>query len=244
MTKDPSHPQARPVFATTVWTKVLEARGASEPAREALGRLCASYYAPVHAFIRYNVRDPNQARDVTHEFFARLLAGAGIDSIDPERGRFRSFLLGAVKHFLADQRDHDGRIKRGAGLQFESLDAPSEGETPPEYPDPKSPDPEREFDRKWALTVLDRALASLSREHEGTGRREQFALLKPALTNESRLSHAAVASQLGMNEGAVKVAVHRLRRRFRDLMKAEIAETLRDPSQVEEELACLLEALR
>ena len=110
MTKDSPHPPAKAVFATTVWTKVLEARGASEPAREALGRLCESYYAPVHSFIRYNVRDPSQARDLTHEFFACLLDGAGIDSIDPQRGRFRSFLLGAVKHFLADRRDHEGRV--------------------------------------------------------------------------------------------------------------------------------------
>jgi RNA polymerase sigma factor (sigma-70 family) len=232
------------VFATTQWTQVLEARGESSDAQSALSRLCAAYYAPVFAFIRRTVGNDEAARDLTQEFFARLLGLHGIDSVDPERGRFRSFLLGAVKHFLADMRDHANRLKRGAGQSVESLDAGTDT-SPLEFADKNAQSPEKEFDRKWALTILDHAFAALAKEHGGAGKTEQLLVLKPWLTGESAgLSQAEAAGQLGLNEGAVKVAIHRLRRRFRDLVKAEIAETLRDQSQVENELGCLIAALR
>ncbi len=235
-----------PVFATTQWTQVLEARGESSNAKTALADLCVAYYPPVFAFIRHNAPDDESARDLTQEFFARLLARHGIANVDPERGRFRSFLLGAVKHFLSDARDHSARLKRGAGIPLLSLEESGTDTSPGlQLPDPKLISPDREFDRKWALTVLDRALAALAKEHESIGKLDHFRALKPWLTGEtSDLSQADAARYLNLNEGAVKVAIHRLRRRFRDLVKAEIAHTLRDPAQIDHELACLMAALR
>jgi RNA polymerase sigma factor (sigma-70 family) len=235
-----------PIFATTQWTHVLEARGDSGDAKAALSDLCAAYYPPVFAFIRHNAPDDDTARDLTQEFFARLLARHGIDHVDPERGRFRSFLLGAVKHFLSDVRDHSARLKRGAGIPLQSLDATGTDTSPAlQHPDTKLISPDREFDRKWALTVLDRALAALAKEHESAGKLDHFRALKPWLTGEtSGLSQADAAAALNLNEGAIKVAIHRLRRRFRDLVKSEIAHTLRDPAQTDHELACLMAALR
>src|SRR5579863_10148857 len=127
-----------PVFVTTRWTRVLQAKGDSPEARAALSDLCAAYYAPVFAFIRRNAPEEDPARDLTQEFFARLLARGGIDHVDPQRGRFRSFLLGAVKHFLADMRDHDRRLKRGAGQPMQSLDAETESAPGPQAPDLKA----------------------------------------------------------------------------------------------------------
>jgi RNA polymerase sigma factor (sigma-70 family) len=223
---------------------VLEARGDTPDAKAALSDLCDAYYAPVFAFIRRNAPDEDTARDLTQEFFARLLTRHGIDKVERERGRFRSYLLGAVKHFLADMRDHDHRLKRGAGQSLEPLDPGTDTTTGLQLPDPKAPSPEREFDRKWAFIVLDRALAALAEEHKIAGKSDQFEALRPWLTGDTEdLSQADAASRLGINEGAVKVAIHRLRRRFRELVKAEIGQTLHNPAQVADELACLQAAL-
>ena len=154
-------------FVTTHWTRVLEARGDSPEAKAALSDLCAAYYAPVFAFIRRNAPDEDAARDLTQEFFARLLARQGIAAVDPQRGRFRSFLLGAVKHFLADMREHAHRLKRGAGQPIESIEPGTDTSPGLQLPDPNAPSPDREFDRKWALTLLDRALAALARGTRG-----------------------------------------------------------------------------
>jgi RNA polymerase sigma factor (sigma-70 family) len=245
---DPERPAESPpsaeTFVTTQWTQVLEARGDSPAAKAALSDLCAAYYAPAFAFIRRNTADPEQARDLTQEFFARLLGRHGIDGADPDRGRFRSFLLGAVKHFLADIRDHAHRLKRGAGRPLESIDPGTDTSPGLQLPDPNAPGPDREFDRKWALTLLDRALAALAREHQAAGKAAHFEALKPWLTGDTEnLSQADIARRLGLNEGAVKVAIHRLRRRFRELIKNEIRQTLSDTAQVDEELHYLLQAL-
>lgn len=231
-------------FVTTRWTRVLEARGDSPDAKAALGDLCVAYYAPVLAFIRHQTPDEDAARDLTQEFFSRLLARQGIDNVDPQRGRFRSFLLGAVKHFLSDMRDQAHRLKRGAGQLFETIDPGTDTSPGLQLPDVNIPSPDREFDRKWALTVLDRALVALAEEHRSAGKSEHFEALKPWLTGDAEnLPQAEAARQLGINEGAVKVAIHRLRRRFRELVKAEIGQTLNDPSHAGDELACLLAAL-
>ena len=245
MTTEASGQAARglAVFATTQWTRVLEARGESPEAKAALSDLCAAYYAPVFAYIRNHTPDEETARDLTHEFFQRLLTRHGIDSVDPNRGRFRSFLLGAVKHFLSDARDHSHRLKRGGGQQIESLDAASDTCPAMQVADP-SRSPEREFDRKWALTVLDRALTMLAEEHRTVGKLDQFNALKPWLTGDADdLSQAGAARELDLNEGALKVAIHRLRRRFRELVKLEIGRTLNDPAQIPHELACLTASL-
>ena len=222
-----NHPSSS--FVTTQWTQVLEARGDSPAARTALSDLCTAYYEPVFAFIRRNGADEELTRDLTQEFFARLLAGRGVGGADPQRGRFRSYLLGAVKHFLADMHRRDSRLKRGAGLPLESIDSGTDTSPGLQLPDPMSPGPDLEFDRKWALTILERALTSLAREHGD--KPSQFEALKPWLTRDSgNISQAAVASRLGMNETAVKVAIHRLRRRFREVIKEEIASNCGQPS--------------
>ncbi len=223
---------------------MLEARGDSPDAKAALGELCAAYYAPVLAFIRRNAPDEDAARELTQEFFSRLLARQGIDNVDPQRGRFRSFLLGAVKHFLADMRDHAHRLKRGAGKPIETIDPGTDTSPGLQLLDPNAPSPERLFDRKWALTLLDRALTALAEEHKAAGKSDQFEALKPWLTGDTEnISQAHAAGQLNLNEGAVKVAIHRLRRRFREVIKNEIGQTVNDRAQVDEELHYLLDAL-
>lgn len=235
---------AGPVFVTTQWTRVVEARGDSTEGRAALGELCEAYYAPVFAFIRRNAPDEEAARDLTQEFFARLLAGGGIGGADPQRGRFRSFLLGAVKHFLSDMRDHDKRLKRGAGRPVESLDAGTGTSPGLEAADSRAVAPDREFDHKWALTVLELAFAALAREYKDLGKSAQFEALKPWLTGDSEnLSQAEAARRLDMNEGAVKVAIHRLRRRLREAIRNEISQTVKESADVDREMRELLEAL-
>ena len=232
------------VFLTTQWTQVLQARGDSPDAKAALSDLCAAYYAPVFAFIQREGREEDAARELTHEFFARLLARQGLDTVESGRGRFRSFLLGAVKHFLADRRDHANAVKRGSGGTPLPLDTATDTSPGLEIPDARVPGPDREFDRKWALTLLDRALATLAQEHAASGESAKFDALKPWLTGDTdNLSQAGAARGLSMNAGAVKVAIHRLRRRFREAIKTEIAQTVSDRGQVDEELRHLVEAM-
>jgi len=242
----PSQPPPNPeAFATTHWTRVLEACGDSSEAKAALSDLCALYYAPVHAFIRRDARDEEAARDLTQEFFSRLLGRQGIHQVDPTRGRFRSFLLGAVKHFLADMRDRDARLKRGAGYIIETLQPETDTSAGLEMPDPNAPSPDQVFDRKWALTLLERALVVLAEEHKSAGKSAQFEVLKMWLTGDNEtIAQSEAARQLGVNEGTVKVAIHRLRRRFREVIKMEIGRTVQEAAQVDDELHELLQALR
>jgi RNA polymerase sigma-70 factor (ECF subfamily) len=231
-------------FAPTHWTLVLRARGDSPEARAALSDLCGAYYGPVLAFIRRSGHDEESARDLAQEFFARLLERPSIDTVDPKRGRFRSFLLGAVKHFLADMHEHAHRLKRGGGRPHEPIDAGTDTSPGFELADPTAPSPEREFERKWALTLLDRALALVAEEYETAGKSEYFETLKPWLTGDIEdLAQTEAARRLNLTEGAVKVAIHRLRRQFRQHIKNEIAQTVRDRAQVDEELHHLLQAL-
>ena len=233
-------------FVTTHWTRVLEARGDSPEAQAALGDLCAAYYAPVLAFLRRSGRDEDAARDLAQEFFARLLTRRGLDTVEPGRGRFRSFLLGAVKHFLADQHDRASAAKRGGGHEPIPLDARPANDTTVtlQIPDSSATVPDTFFDRQWALTILDRALAALATEHAVAGKADHFEALKPWLTGDTeKLSQADAARRLELNEGAVKVAIHRLRKRFRELVKAEIAQTVGAGADVQTELSYLLEVL-
>ena len=233
-------------FMETHWTLVLRARGESPAAQAALSELCEAYYAPVAAFIRFAGRDEEAARDLSQEFFARLLAGHGLDCVERGRGRFRSFLLGAVKHFLADQHDRAQAAKRGGGQTLVSIEAGSGTNTTTEFqiPDPAGSAPDTVFDRQWAQTLVERAVNLLAGEFATAGKPEQFETLKPWLLGEiNALSQAHAASRLGMTEGAAKVAIHRLRRRFRELVKGEIARTVGDAAQVQEELQYLVEVL-
>jgi len=241
-----SAPVSSGQFAPTRWTQVLQARGESPEAQAALSELCAGYWQPVFAFIRREGRDEDAARDLTQGFFARLLARHGLDTLEPGRGRFRSFLLGAVKHFLADQRDHDQAAKRGGGQPTLSLSGGTGTISTAELqiPDPAGPPSDTVFDRQWAATLVERAISAAAAEFAAAGKSEQFNALKPWLLGDlESMSQADAARQLGLTEGAIKVAIHRLRKRFRELVKTEIAHTLGDQGQVQEELRYLLEVL-
>ena len=239
-----SESQASHVFAPTRWTLVLRARGGSVEARGALSELCEAYYQPVFRFLRREGREEDAARELTQEFFARLLAGNGIGAADPRRGRFRSYLLGAVKHFLGDQRKQEQRLKRGGGVAPESLDA-EHGTAPGlQVADHASAPDDTVFDREWALAVMDRALQSLAAEFAGADKAEQFTVLKPWLVGDAAaLQQAAAATRLGLSESAIKVAIHRLRKRFREVIRAEIAQTIDDAAEVDGELRYLVEVL-
>jgi RNA polymerase sigma factor (sigma-70 family) len=233
-------------FAPTRWTLILRARGETPAARAALSELCEAYYQPVLSFLRREGREEDPARELTQEFFARVLARGGFDEADPERGRFRSYLLGTLKHFLADQRKHEHRLKRGGGVIAESLDAagPHDESRSLQVADTSLPAPEAFFDREWALAVMARALAVLEQEFITAGKAPHFDTLKPWLMGEApSMSQADAARQLGLSEGAVKVGIHRLRKRFRDTVRTEISQTLRDPSLVDEELRHLIASL-
>ena len=241
-----NRPHASGNFAPTRWTQVLRARGESPEAQTALGELCEAYWQPVFDFIRHTGRGDDGARELTQEFFARLLARRGLDTVEPGRGRFRSYLLGAVKHFLAGQHDRAMAAKRGGGQAPLSIAAGADPDTAGELqiPDPAGPVPDSVFDRQWALTLVGRVVDRLAADFAAEGRGDQFDTLKPWLLGDiESLSQADAACRLGLTEGAVKVTIHRLRRRFRDGIKAEITHTIGDPTQVHDELSYLLEVL-
>jgi RNA polymerase sigma-70 factor (ECF subfamily) len=225
-------------FAATRWTLVLRAGGRGEPAKAALSDLCGAYYEPVVAFLRREGRDADTARETAHAFFESVLT-AGMGNPEPARGRFRSYLLGALKHFLANQRAANLAGKRGGG--FEHIPLAAESDTTPGLPMPAAPETPSEvlFDREWAFTLIARALAALEVEH--AGKPEWFAALKPWLDGGGDRPQAAVADQFGLTETAVKVAIHRLRARFRELIRHEIAATVHDPSEATDELRHLIE---
>jgi DNA-directed RNA polymerase specialized sigma24 family protein len=231
-------------FAPTRWSRVLDARGDAPEARAALSDLCAAYYAPVFAFIRRERGDEDAARELAHEFFERLLAGGGVAGADPARGKFRSFLLGAVKHFLADRRDYELREKRGAGATHEPLDAGTDSAPGLTIADANALPPDVLFDRQWALTLLDRAFVALEAELSAEGKGAHLEVLKPWLIADAdRGEQTAAAAQLGVSETAVRVIVHRLRQRYRESVRAELRQTLAPDGSLEEELQCLFAAL-
>jgi RNA polymerase sigma-70 factor (ECF subfamily) len=242
---DPTRPAtAQGGFAPTRWTLVLRAQSRSPEAQAALGELCAAYYLPVFRFLRREGRTDDQARELSQDFFARLLARGGLGIADPGRGRFRSFLLGAVKHFLADLRDRERAAKRGGGLPPIPIEPGSD--TASELPiiAPADPVPDAVFDRAWALALMERALGALAAEAAREGKTAHFETFKPWLVgNLGDNSQAEAAARLGLSPGAAKVAVHRLRQRFRALVRAEIAHTVGDPALVREELQYLIEVL-
>lgn len=224
-------------FHDTRWTLVSRSRGSDTQASVALSELCEAYYAPVVAFLKRDGREEDVARELAHDFFAKLLAGGALESADPQRGRFRSYLLGALKHFAGDQRDKVRAEKRGGGVEHAEMDS--------EMADTAAEAPDAEFDRQWALTVLARALGRLEAEMRAEGKNPHFEALKPWLTVEADSTpQAAAAEKLGLSVEAVKVAIHRLRKRFREAVKAEIAQTVSEAGSVREELDALMNALR
>lgn len=231
-------------FLTTRWTRVCLAKANSDDGRRALSELCHAYYEPIVAYLRGVLRDADAAREMSHAFFAEVLAGGRIHGAEPERGRFRFYLLGAVKHFMAHRREADGRLRRGGGVQPLSLDASAADSPAMKVADEARLSPEAAFDRQWAVTVLARAMESLRAQCEAERKSALFEHLRPWLLGESSYGEQAGGAEiLGLSVSAMKAAVHRLRHRFRLCVKEEIAGTLNDPAAVEDEMRSLLAAL-
>jgi RNA polymerase sigma-70 factor (ECF subfamily) len=231
------------MFQTTRWSLVAAAgNGGSPAARQALGELYQSYWYPLYAYIRRRGHGPEAARDLTQEFFTRLLESEGLAAVDRGRGRFRSFLLAACQHFLANEHDRAVALKRGGGrpvlpLDFGDADARYQREPAHEAT------PERLFERRWALALLASVLDRLSAEYQSANKGPVFEVLKTYLTGDRGQSYGEAARVLGMTEGAVKVAVHRLRARYREVLRDEIGQTLDDPAAVDDEIRALFAAL-
>lgn len=240
----PHHPPPTPgagAFKTTQWSLVLSADGSPGSASfRALEKLCQTYWFPVYTFVRRQAKSPEDAQDLTQEFFSRFLAKGGFSKADRERGRFRSFLLTSVKHFLTEDWRKANRQKRGGGqpaLPIVGNEAESRYSAEPL--DELSPD--KVFDRRWAEALLERVMARLRLDYEMTGRAAVYQQLQQFLWGrDSDVSYAEMGERLGMNEGAVKVAVHRLRQRFREQLHAEVAETVESETDVDAEIRHLL----
>ncbi len=228
-------------FPTTLWTVVLHA-GRDEPAqaRAALAQLCQAYWYPLYSFVRHRGYSPHDAQDLTQAFFAHLLEKRGLGRVDPERGRFRTFLLAALKNFLANDHNRSHARKRGGGEMIVSLDQEA-GESRFRLEPGHEMTPERHYERQWAVTLLNQVLESLREEHRAEGKGALFEELKAVLTGGAG-AYAEMAARLGKSEGAIKVAVHRLRHRYRELIRARIAETVEE-GDVEDELRYLMAVL-
>jgi DNA-directed RNA polymerase specialized sigma24 family protein len=242
MTTEPR--QMAAPFHTTRWTRVSLAKSESEEGRRALSDLCGAYYEPVLAYLGRALRDREAAREMSHAFFAEVLVGGRIHLADPARGRFRFYLLGAVRHFLARQRESAARQRRGGGVAPLSLDAESPDSPRLAVADATETSPEAAFDRRWAVTVLARAMEALEAECAVEGKAALLSQLRPWLLGESgHGDQAGAAEAAGLTLGAMKVAVHRMRRRFRHRVREEIAGTLNDAAAVEDEMRSLMAAL-
>jgi RNA polymerase sigma factor (sigma-70 family) len=235
---------ARVDFTVTHWSVVLQAgRGASHAGRAALEQLCGRYWYPLYIYVRRRGHGPEEAQDLTQEFFARLLERNDLAQADPAKGRFRSFLLGAMNHFLSNEWRKARAAKRGAGLALMSLDEEvAEGRYRGEPATESTP--ETLYERRWALTLFDSALTRLGEEWNIASKARQFEELKQFLSRTAdQGEYERVAGQLGMSTGAVAVAVHRLRQRFRELVHDEIAHTVASPTELEDELRHLFAVL-
>ena len=232
------------LFATTHWSVVLEARGPTPAAQAALDKLCRTYWRPVYGFVRRRGIGPEEAKDFTQGFFALLLESRDLDTVLKEKGRLRSYLLTSLKHFLANERYRAMAIKRGKGQRLIPLEDLRERERGGFDPaDPLTAD--QIYERHWALTVLHQVLVRLGDEYRAAGNIQLFDRLQKSLTGEpDRLSPADTAHELGMTENAVKEVLHRLRRRYRQLLREEIAQTVMVPGDMEDELRHLIAVLR
>jgi RNA polymerase sigma-70 factor (ECF subfamily) len=239
----PARTASGDVFATTHWTVVLAAGRRSTPqADHALEALCRTYWFPLYAYVRRRGHTKEDAEDLTQAFFARFLAKNYLEGLSAERGRFRAFLLAALKHFLANEWDKSQRQKRGGDAPHLSLDWQT-ADTHFQIAATAEPSPDHAFDREWAVALLSNVIERLRAECVAEGRQRHFEALKQFLTvGQGALSHADAARELGMEETAVRVAVHRLRKRYRRLLREEIAQTLADPAQVDEEMRALFGA--
>src|SRR5665213_3953075 len=243
MNSDQSSTTPGDVFATTHWTVVLAAGNRSTPQSvSALEELCRSYWFPLYAYVRRRGHNKEDAEDSVQAFFARFLEKNYLAGLSAERGRFRAFLLASLKHFLANEWDKTQAQKRGGGAAHLSLDWQT-ADTKFQVAATNEPSPDKAFDREWALALLVKVIERLQRECEVDGKIKLFEQLKFFLTaGKGALSHTDAAKKLGMDEAAVRVAVHRLRKRYRVLLRDEIAQTLADAADVDEEMRALFGA--
>jgi RNA polymerase sigma factor (sigma-70 family) len=231
-------------FAPTPWTMVMAAGLNSGPgSSEALEGLCRAYWPPIYNHLRMRGQDRHQAQDLTQEFFTRLLRGNAFAGVSPDKGRFRTFLLAALRHFLINEWKRENALKRGGAVAFVDLDA-----LDPSVRDACEPrdgeDPLLAFDQRWALTLIAKVRDRLRREYEAAGQFDRHEALKVHLMDEGSRSVMETADLLGLTEAATKSAIHRIRRRFAELLRAEIGRTVADPAEVEDEIRHLLAALR
>ena len=233
-----------PVFVTTHWSVVLSARQKDSPqSLVALETLCRTYWYPLYAYVRRQGHSPHDAQDLTQEFFARLLEKDYLKAAAQEKGRFRTFLIVALKRFLANEWDRLRAQKRGGGVRAVSLDTEL-AEQRYQVEPLADASADRVFERRWALTLLDHTMARLREEFTSAGKAKEFDLLKACLTAErGEISYGQIAAGLGMSENTARVAVHRLRRRFREVFREEIAHTVSRPEEMEEEVRYLMSVL-
>jgi RNA polymerase sigma factor (sigma-70 family) len=236
-----TEPTPSPLFLTTRWSVVIDAQ--RENATPALEALCRAYWPPLYAYARRRGHSPHDAEDLTQGFFARLLEKDYLRTAERQKGRFRQFLLMAFKRFLANEWDRQQRLKRGGDRILVSLDAVA-AERLYREDAPESFSADAAFERRWALSLLDRALARLRAEFETMGEVPEFEILKPCLTAErGAIAYSDIGEALVISEGAARVAVHRLRKRFRQIFREEIAQTVANESEVEEEVRHLIAVL-
>jgi RNA polymerase sigma-70 factor (ECF subfamily) len=229
------------LFGTTHWSVLVDTRSDGARAHAALETLCRAYRRPVLVYLRRNGHSPDDAEDLVQAFFAHLIEHRAFASADRERGRFRNFLLGALKHFLSHEAAAASALKRGGGWRHASLD---DEDADLERFLASDDSPERSFDRAWALTVLDRALRRLTDEATQSGKQELFAALREYVVESAeRSDYVQAAEHLGMRPNTVAVVVHRLRARLRELVEAELRETVADPAALAEEMGALRGAL-
>ena len=230
----------REIFATTRWTVVLAAGCGSAPqAKLALEELCRTYWYPLYAYVRRHGQSRENAEDLTQAFFARFLEKNYLEGLSSNKGKFRAFLLAALKHFLANEWDRARRQKRGCGVLPLSLDW-QDAEMRYQIDPADNLSPDKLFDRAWAVTLLEKVIVRLREENVSEGKTKLFEQLKPFLmAGKGAIPYGDAALALGLTDGAVRVAVHRMRRRYRELLREEIAQTLSDPAQAEEEIQAL-----
>ena len=233
-----------PLFVTTHWSVVLAAgRGDTTHAFDALARLCKTYWYPLYAYARRCGCPPHDAEDMTQEFFARLLAGNWVAQADQQRGRFRSFLLSAMKHFMANEWNKSQTQKRGGGKCMLPLNEDS-AEQRYQLERAAKATPESRFEQEWAVALLESALSRLEEEYSRAKKQGWMEAMRPALTTDrGALDYADLAHKLGVTETAARMAVHRLRRRYRQLIRAEVASTVASPEEVDGEMCHLFEVL-
>jgi RNA polymerase sigma-70 factor (ECF subfamily) len=243
MTAEGSSDTSGDIFATTHWTVVLAAgKRHTAQADRALEELCRTYWFPLYAYVRRRGLSREDAEDVTQAFFARFLAKNYLAGLSAEHGRFRAFLLASLKHFLANEWDKARTQKRGGGEIHLSLDWQT-ADTQFQVADMTEPGPDQAYDREWALALLAKVIDRLQAECAAEGKTKLFTQLKVFLTvGKDESAQADIAKSLGMEEGAVRVAIHRLRKRYRQLLRDEIANTLSDPAMVDEEMRALFGA--